>query len=75
MASYLEHRTRTGDRLDLLAWTYYGNPYEWPRIMEANPTAALAGLRQPVLAAGLVLKIPLVAQDDLLIQPAFEFWA
>lgn len=72
--NYLIHTTQTGDRLDLLAWRYYGDPFEWPRISRANPSAALAALREPVLASGTVLHIPLVSEVDLLTRQTFAPW-
>lgn len=75
MASeYLDYTTRTGDRLDLLAYRFYGDALQWPRIMEANPAPALDELRQPVLNAGTLLKIPIVTQADLLDRQVFEPW-
>lgn len=71
---YLDHTTRTGDRLDLLASRYYGDSFQWTRIMEANPTEAMLALREPVLAAGTLLKIPLVAEADLLARTTYAPW-
>ena len=35
--SVLRHLTREGDRWDLIAWRYYGNPLEISRLIAANP--------------------------------------
>ncbi|UTG70790.1 tail protein X [Neisseria subflava] len=36
--SVLRHLTREGDRWDLIAWRYYGNPLEISRLIAANLT-------------------------------------
>ena len=36
--SVLRHLTREGDRWDLIAWRYYGNPLEISRLIAANRT-------------------------------------
>mgnify|MGYP000999034156 CR=1 FL=1 len=40
--SVLRHLTREGDRWDLIAWRYYGNPLEISRLIAANPHLPLA---------------------------------
>ena len=39
----IEHRVRTGDRLDLLARHYYNDDRLWWRIADANPRFLYAG--------------------------------
>jgi 5'-nucleotidase / UDP-sugar diphosphatase len=52
----LHYRTRPGDTLWDLARTFYGDPLEWPTILQANRT----GISDPDhLAVGQVLDIPL----------------
>jgi phage tail protein X len=61
MNEYLTHKTRAGDRWDLLAMEYYGNAFATEFLLDANPgLAALA-----ILPAGLALKVPLVDAADI----------
>ena len=48
------HVVEAGDRLDLLAHRYYGDPLQYWRIADANPTESPADL----LERGRVLHIP-----------------
>ena len=48
------HRVVAGDRLDLLAARYYGDPLQSWRIADANPTLDPLSLIEP----GRVLNIP-----------------
>jgi nucleoid-associated protein YgaU len=50
----LRHRVMAGDRLDLLATRYFGDPLQYWRIVDANPTIAPESL----LDVGRVLSIP-----------------
>lgn len=50
----LLHRVTAGDRLDLLASRYYGDPLQYWRIADANP----ARLPEDLLEVGRVLVIP-----------------
>jgi nucleoid-associated protein YgaU len=53
-AAVLTHVVQAGDRLDLLAWRYFGDPLQYWRIVDANPT-----LRpEDLLEIGRVLSIP-----------------
>lgn len=54
---FLEHLTREGDRWDSIAYLYYGDPYGYGPIVEAN--VALVG--QPELPSGVKLQIPVIA--------------
>lgn len=60
MGDYLEHITTSGERWDLLAWHYYGDPLAYGIILDANPDVRILS----VLPAGVALKIPLIAADD-----------
>lgn len=53
-AAALSHRVEAGDRLDLLAYRYFGDPLQYWRIVDANPTIAPESL----LEVGRVLSIP-----------------
>jgi nucleoid-associated protein YgaU len=48
------HRVEAGDRLDLLAQRYFGDPFQYWRIVDANPTISTDDLMLP----GTVLRIP-----------------
>ncbi|QOD81896.1 tail protein X [Chromobacterium haemolyticum] len=57
---YLEHITSAGERWDTLAWEYYGDANLMSPIIEANPQLRIL----PSLSAGLVVKIPVLEDDD-----------
>lgn len=50
----LVHRVAAGDRLDLLAARYFGSPFEYWRIADANPGLVPEELLEP----GTTLVIP-----------------
>ena len=52
----IEHITRQGERWDTLAWRYYGNPYDYGRIIEANPALDIGSQ----LPAGVTVLIPVL---------------
>jgi phage tail protein X len=52
----LKHISSNGDRWDLLAWNYYGDPTLFGPIVMANPNIPI----EPVLAAGLTVVIPVL---------------
>jgi phage tail protein X len=58
---YLEHWTVEGDRWDLLAWRYYGDPYGYERIIRANPEVPII----PVLPSGVRLLIPAIDSREV----------
>jgi phage tail protein X len=51
------HITRAGERRDLLAWRFYGDPTAYSAIIFANPAATIV----PVFDAGIAIAIPVVA--------------
>lgn len=58
--SVLIHTTTEGERLDQLAWTYYGDVSKVPVIIEANP-------RLPIkrnYPAGTTIYIPLLPKSE-----------
>lgn len=57
---YLEHVTTEGDRWDLLADRYYGDPHLYGLITAANPHVALT----PHLGAGVHLAIPVLEVEE-----------
>ena len=47
---FILHITTAGERWDLLAWRYYGDPTDYSPIIMANPNVAI----EPVFDAGIV---------------------
>ena len=63
---FILHVTTSGERWDLLAWKYYGDPTDYSPIIVANPNVAIG----PVFDAGLSIAVPIlqksaVVTDDL----------
>jgi len=52
---YILHVTTAGERWDLLAWQYYGDPTEYSPIIMANPNVPI----EPVFDAGISIAVPL----------------
>jgi hypothetical protein len=57
------HRVATGDRLDLLAERYYGDPLQFWRLCDANPVLRPAELLERV-GAELTVPYPLEIPGD-----------
>lgn len=47
------HRVAAGERLDLVAYQYYGDPHQYWRIADANPAADVDALEEPGLDLGI----------------------
>jgi len=60
-AQYIVHITKAGERWDLLAWRYYGDPTDYQMIVMANPGVAI----EPVFEAGISLAVPIVQKRAL----------
>ncbi len=58
---WLSHTTVEGDRWDLIAWKYYGDPTQLEPIVDANPGVPIA----PVINAGTRLLIPQQTRTEL----------
>lgn len=56
MIKALKHTVTAGERWDALAWRYYGNPFAYGRIIEANPALNIV----TVLPAGVTVLVPLM---------------
>ncbi|MQL48744.1 hypothetical protein GEA64_12545 [Photorhabdus khanii] len=67
---FLEYITKDGDRWDLLAHHYYGDPLGYARIIAANPHVAVT----PVLPSGIVLLIPIIDADNVVIAEDTPPW-
>ena len=60
-AQYIVHITKAGERWDLLAWRYYGDPTDYQMIIMANPGIAI----EPVFDSGISLAVPIVQKSAL----------
>ena len=56
-AGVIEHTLAGGERLDMLAYHYYGDPRRWWRILDANPQL-LGAHEAEQLAQGATIAIP-----------------
>jgi phage tail protein X len=65
MAEYVPYVTQEGDRWDLVSYRHYGTPYDYERIIAANPTAPI----RPALPAGIRLAIPVIDRTRTLAAP------
>lgn len=52
---FILHVTTAGERWDMLAWRYYGDPTDYSPIIVANPNVPI----EPVFDAGISIAIPL----------------
>ncbi len=57
---FIPYVTQTGDRLDTIAWKFYGDATMYAPIISAN---AGSGILTPVFGAGVALQIPVLAVD------------
>lgn len=55
-AQFIPHITLAGERWDLLAWQYYGDPSLFAPIIQTNPQIPI----EPVFEAGLMIGIPIL---------------
>ena len=55
-SQFIMHITTGGERWDLLAWTFYGDPSLYSPIIMANPRIPI----EPVFEAGLEIAIPIL---------------
>ncbi len=62
-AQFIQHFTRQGDRWDLLAWQYYGDPTNYSPIIMANPQVPI----DSVFDAGIVIAVPILQVSEVLI--------
>ena len=58
---FITHVTSNGERWDLLAWNYYGDPTLFGPIVMANPSIAI----EPVFEAGLTIFIPVLQRASV----------
>ena len=53
---FILHITTAGERWDLLAWQYYGDPTDYLPIIMANPNVPI----EPVFDAGISIAVPIL---------------
>ena len=56
---FILHITTAGERWDLLAWQYYGDPTDYSPIIMANPNVPI----EPVFDAGISIAVPILPQS------------
>ncbi len=61
-AEFIEHVTLAGERWDLVAWIYYGDPALYSAMVMANPAVAV----EPVFEAGIRLKVPVLHKSAMM---------
>lgn len=54
---FISHITTGGERWDLLAWRFYGDPTEYSPIIMANPSVPI----EAVFEAGVTIYIPILS--------------
>jgi phage tail protein X len=59
---FIEHVTYAGERWDLLAWQYYGDPANYSIIIMANLRVPI----EPVFEAGITIAVPIIQQQNVL---------
>jgi phage tail protein X len=60
---FVTHITSFGERWDLLAWNYYGDPTLFGPIVMANSGISI----EPVFEAGLIVTIPVLQKTTVMI--------
>lgn len=60
MTEYYSYITKDNDRWDLIAYKFYKNPALYEEIIKANPNIEI----EPMLPAGIKLKIPVVEESE-----------
>lgn len=60
MTEYYSYITKDCDRWDLIAYKFYKNATLYEEIIKANPNVPI----EPVLPAGIKLKIPVIEESE-----------
>ena len=60
MTQYYSCITKDCDRWDLIAYRFYKNPTVYEDIIKANPNVPI----EPILPAGITLKIPIFEDSE-----------
>lgn len=58
---YVEHLTIGGERLDTLAYKYYGDPFGYKPIVDVN--VDVVGV--PILPQGMAIRIPVLPSNEI----------
>jgi hypothetical protein len=66
---FITHISANGERWDLLAWNYYGEPTLFGPIVMANPRIPI----QPVFDAGWIIIIPVLQKSEV-VRPDLPPW-
>lgn len=67
----MKYRTKSGDVLDAICSTYYGDtPFSVEEVLAANPGLAAHGA---ILPSGLIINLP-EADDTATEQPTIRLW-
>jgi len=59
---FITHISASGDRWDLLAWNYYGDPTLFGPIVMANPNIPI----EPAFEAGFTIIIPMLQKASVI---------
>lgn len=62
----LIHITRDGERWDTIAWRYWRDVAELPRLLAANPHLAA----RPTLPSGQRVVVPIIERREAAVSPA-----
>lgn len=57
--SYVLYKTNENDRFDLISSKFYGTPFEYERVIQANPEVQIT----ETLKAGLTIKVPKIEEN------------
>lgn len=60
MTEYYSYITKDNDRWDWIAYKFYKNPAMYEEIIKANPNVEI----EPILPAGIKLKIPVIEESE-----------
>ncbi len=70
MTHYATYVTKDGDRWDLIAYDFYGDPTAYEAIIVANPHAPITA----VLEGGITLAVPVREADDTIARADLPPW-
>lgn len=60
MTEFYSYITKDNDRWDLISYKFYKNPNLYELIIKANPEISI----EPILKAGIKLKIPAIEETE-----------
>jgi phage tail protein X len=62
-SQFILHVTTVGERWDLLAWRYYGDPSDYSPIIMANPDVAI----EAVFDGGISIAVPILQKNSVVL--------